>query len=991
MGSTGGGVWKTVNGGATWGPTTDGHLASAGVGAIAVAPSDVNVVWVGTGSACVRGNVSPGTGVYRSTDAGKAWSHVGLDDAGQIGRIRVHPQDPDVAWVAALGHAFGPNEQRGVFKTIDGGKSWNHVLAVSDGAGAVDLAIDPTNPRILFAAIYRMERKPWTAISGGEGSGLHRSADGGETWKDITEHLRGAKGPFGRIGVSVSGARPSRVYALVEASEGRGLYRSDDGGKTFRRINDDGNLIQRPWYYTHVFADPSDPETVWVANVGLWRSTDGGRTFDFVRAPHGDHHDLWIHPGDSSVVINGNDGGANVSYDGGRTWSTQANQPTAEMYRVTVDDRFPYHVYGCQQDNTCVAVPSRTAGGSIDRDDWYVIGGCESGHVAVDPRDPNVTYAGCYGGSLTRYDHETGHSREVMVWPQVAIGQAAKDLRYRFQWNAPVRISPHDPDTLYHASQQVHRSTDGGVSWETISPDLTRDDVSKQDYAGGDLTRDNTGVEVYGTVFAFEESPLEPGMLWAGTDDGRLHLSRDAGASWNEITPKGMPEWGTVNAIELSAHSPDRALIAVHRYRQDDFAPYVFRTDDAGKSWKRVTDGDNGIPDDHFVRVVREDPVRRALLYAGTEFGLYVSFDDGRHWRPLQRNLPVTPVTDLAVRHDDLIVATQGRGFWILDDLSALRQIDEPIVESTAHLFDPRPAVRFGSGGGFGGGSPGTGKNPPAGAILYWWLEEEPQDELRLEILDAEGNVLRELSSKTEEPRAPNPFLRYLPVPPEPRLLPAKAGLNRWAWNLRRADAHLVDDAILWGMARGPRVPPGSYRLRMSLGERAFERDLTVTADPRLPWTAEDWSEQYGLAVRTCELLDSAHDAVRSLRDVRAQVEDLVHRLEEVGDGDGLDAPASAVLDRLADLESRLTQPRSRAIQDVLNFPPGLDGQILGLLGTIDGSNAPPTSGARRRFEDLSGRLSAIRAELASVYVEELELFNRAVRAKDRPPVIVPQ
>jgi photosystem II stability/assembly factor-like uncharacterized protein len=988
MGSTGGGVWKTTDGGVTWRPVSDGQLWSASVGAIAVAPSDPNVIYAGMGSACVRGNTSPGDGVYRSTDAGETWSHAGLRQAGQFGRIRVHPNDPDLAYAAALGHAFGPNEERGVFRTRDGGASWEKVLYVTERTGAVDLAMDPSNPRILYAAAYRMERKPWTAIGGGDGSGLYKSVDGGDTWEEITVSLKGVEGPVGRIGVSVSAAAPNRIYALVEA-EGGGLFRSDDRGKTFRLINPDRNLRQRPWYYTHVFADPQDPETVWVLNVGIWRSTDGGRTFDIFRAPHGDHHALWIHPEDSNLLINGNDGGANVSYNGGRTWSTQANQPTAEFYRVTVDDRFPYHVYGCQQDNSCVAVASRTAGPVIDRQDWYVIGGCESGHVAVDPRDPRITYSGCYGGSLARYDHGSGHEWAITTYPEVAVGQAARDLRYRFQWNAPTRLSPHDPDVLYHTSQYVHRSTDGGHSWTLISPDLTRNDVAKQGHAGGDLTWDNTGVEVYGTIFAFEESSHTPGLLWAGTDDGRVHLSRDGGQSWNEITPRGMPEWGTVNMIDLSAHDAGRAFIAVHRYREDDFTPYVFRTDDYGQSWKRLTDGKNGVPTHHFVRVVREDPERRGLLFAGTEFGVYVSFDDGERWQPLQIELPVTPITDLAVKHGDLIVATQGRSFWILDDLSPLRQMSAEVAAADAHLFTPREAYRFGGGFSFSGPRV-AGTNPPSGAMIFYTLNGEVEDEVRLEILDAGGEVLRRFSSETEERRAPMPFLRYLPVQPEPRLLPGDDGLNRFVWDLRLPDPELVDDAVLWGFPRGPKVAPGVYQARLAIGDWSQTRSFRVLADPRLAASQEEFDAQYRLARRVWQALTDDHRAIRRLRDVRIQLGDLVRRLEDTGQGDGLREPADSITARLDDLEARLTQPKSEAPQDILNFPPGIDGQLLGLMNDVGGdAAAPPTAGAVERYDDLRRQLDGYLGELEDIFGTQLAAFNDLVTEKGADPVIV--
>ena len=987
MGSTGGGVWKTTDAGRNWRNISDEQFESGSIGAVAVAPSDPNVVYAGTGSACIRGNVSPGVGLYRSTDAGKSWAHAGLAEAGQIGRVRVHPDNPDLVYVAALGHAFGSNEQRGVFRSKDGGASWEKVLFVSAGAGAVDLALDPTNPRILYAAIWQAVRQPWTMISGGEESGLYRSTDGGETWKELTEGL--PDGIKGRIGVTVSAAKPGRVWALIEADEG-GLFRSDDGGDHFRLVNDDRNFRQRAWYYTHVFADPKDAETVYVLNVGMWRSTNGGKEFEFIRAPHGDHHDLWINPDDPRVMINGNDGGANVSNNGGVSWSTQANQPTVEAYRLTVDDQFPYKVYGSQQDNSSICIPSRTATSGITRSDWYEVGGCESGHIAVDPRNPDIVYAGCFGGIITRHDHRTDQTRQIMVYPQLALAQAARELRYRFQWNAPIRLSPHDPDVLYHCSQYVHRSTDEGQSWELASPDLTRNDVDKQDYAGGPITRDNTGVEVYGTIFAFEPSPLQAGLLWAGSDDGLVHLSRDDGESWDRITPKRMPEWGQVNSIELSAHDAGRAFLAVTRYRMDDFTPYIFRTDDFGQSWSLLTDGKNGIPQDHFVRVVREDPERRGLLYAGTEFGVYVSFDDGGRWQPLQLNLPVTPVTDMAVKRGDLVVATQGRAFWILDDLSPLRQMNDAVARANAHLFEPRAAYRLPGGGMNFDGDP-VGKNPPSGAVVWFNLGAEPEDEVRLEFVDGAGEILRTLSSVTEEPRAPNPWERFMPPDALPRRkLEVKQGLNRYVWNLRLHDAELVEGTVMWGQASGPRVPPGTYRVRLTMGDWSQTRTIELRKDPRLEVTDEELRSQYELAREVWASLTETHRAVRRIRAVREQAEALATRLDGTDDGPVVSESAAALTTRLEAIEERLVQARARSSQDVLNYPARLDAQLLALLGAVAGADAPPTAGSAERYDDLRAELDLHLAELQAVLDTELAAFDARVRDTKRPPVIVP-
>ena len=1035
MGTTGGGVWKTLDGGATWRnvsdkqredrpqapPTVMGEVTpetaigeffpglrtpdapqaetrtragdafgTASVGAIAVAPSDPNVVYVGMGSACIRGNTSPGDGVYKTTDAGETWHHVGLPRAGQIGKIVVHPEHAGIVYVAVLGNAFGPNPERGVYRSTDGGRSWRKVLFVSEKAGAVDLSMDPSNPRVIYAATWEAERKPWTMNSGGPGSGLYKTSDGGDTWRRLTEGL--PSGILGKIAVSVSPARPSRVFALVEHKDKPGLYRSDDGGRNFRLVGADRNLITRAWYYTHVTADPKDFNTVYVNNVAFWRSDDGGRSFIPIRTPHGDNHDMWIDPDDPQIMVQANDGGANVTYNGGRTWSTQANQPTAEMYRVTVDDQFPYWLYGGQQDNSTVAIPSRTADGSIDRHHWYTPGGCESGHVAVDPEDPNVTWSGCYGGYIGRFDRRVGHEQDVTVSPQMAVGQAPRDLEYRFQWNAPIRISPHDPDVLYHTSNHVHRSRDEGMTWETISPDLTRDDESKQDYSGGQISWDNTGVEVYGTVFAFEESPHAKGELWAGSDDGRVHVSRDDGASWDDVTPRGLPEWGTVNAIEVSPHARGRVFLAVHRYRLADPKPYVFRTDDGGESWDLLTDGRNGIPADHFVRVVREDPDRRGLLYAGTEFGLYASFDDGRTWQPLQLNLPVAPVADLALKRQDLVVATHGRSFWILDDVTPLHALTPEIAAARRHLFQPRDTVRF-LGGGWGGGSGSAGQNPPGGAVIRYLLPEDlsgdGKTEVKLEILDAEGTVLRTLSSQKEEPAAPSMFALYFPELVRPRKLDALPGMNQYVWDLRLADAFVVPDAVLWGQPSGPTVPPGSYQARLTLGDFTQTQGFTVVDDPRLPASPEAHAETYRWSRAAWESITQLHRALQRTRDARSQVDALVKRLNDAGMGEGVEDAAKKVNDALAAIADRLHQSKTRASQDILNFPPQLDNQLLYVQGTFDSAENGPTAASIARYQALRAQLDRELAALDAVLEGELAAFNRLVAERQAPAVIV--
>ena len=1001
MGSTGGGIWKTEDAGTSWTNIADEYLESASVGAIQVAASDPSVIWVGMGSACIRGNTSMGDGVYRSVDGGKSWRHVGLAEAGQIGRIVVDPRDPDVALVAALGHPFGPNPERGVFRTKDGGASWEKVLFISDSTGAVDLAMRPDNPRILFAGMWRAERKPWTMISGAAEGGIWRSKDGGDSWERLEKGL--PDGLVGKTSVSVSRSNPERVWALIEApgDEG-GLYRSEDGGDSWKQVNKERKLRQRAWYYTHVFADPADENTVYVLNVRFWKSIDGGRTFEQIDVLHGDTHDLWINPRESRTMIIGDDGGAQITLNGGQSWSTMYNQPTAEMYRLFVDDQFPYRVYGSQQDNSTISLPSRGLGGLTPYENWRSVGGGESGHIAIDPRNPDVTYAGSYGGSITRSDYGNRTDRNILVYPQLGIGEAAKNLRYRFQWNAPIRISPWSPDVLYHTSQYVHRSTNGGQSWEVISPDLTRDDTSKQDYAGQPITGDNTGVEVYGTIFAFEVSPYERGVLWAGSDDGRVHLSRDDGATWTDVTPSAMPEWGTVNMIELSPHLPSRAFLVVHRYREDDFAPYIFRTDDYGASWELLTRA-NGLPARHFVRVVREDPQRRGLLYAGTEYGIYVSFDDGGRWQPLQLNLPVTPVTDLRVHHGDLVVATQGRSFWILDDLSPLRQLTPEVARTAAHLYQPADAyrARFGYASSFGF----TPDSVASGALFYFYLADPPTDQVALEILDESGGAVR---TYTWEPPAEPEDGGPSAGPGEPDAeagsedeerpersaerdsIQVRAGLNRANWNLRYEAPKLVEDAVYFGPTGGPMAAPGRYQVRLTVGDWSQTRPFELLADPRITLTAEEREAQSDLLLRIRDRIQETHDAIRAIRSVREQVKKAAELAVEAGYGEGLQAMADSIGTKLTRVEEMLMQTKNESRQDPLNFPPRLDAQLVYLYGVVGSEDAPPTDGAVERFDDLSRELDAVLAGLRTVFDRDVAEFSAALAAAGAPAIIVP-
>ena len=966
FGGTGGGVWKTVDGGSSWQNVSDKDFKVGSIGAIAVAASDPNVIYVGTGSACPRGNISPGIGIYRSTDAGSSWTHVGLPEAGQIGRIQVHPTNPDLVYAAVLGHIFGPNEERGVYRSSDGGENWERVLFVSERTGAVDLAMDPSNPRILYAALWTAERKPWTLISGSKEGGIYKSTDSGNSWEKLAGGL--PDDLVGKIGLTVSAANPDRLWAIIEANKGGGIYRSDNAGRDWSKVSEEARLRQRPWYYNHVYADPQDENTVYVLNTRMYKSTDGGSTYALIPTPHGDNHDLWINPNDNKTMVEANDGGANVSFTGGSSWSSIMNQPTAEIYRVTVDHQYPYRVYGAQQDNSTVSVPSRQMGRRVVPD-WYRVGGCESGHIAVDPRNPDIAYAGCYGGDITRINRKTGESRPILVYPQLQLGQAPRDLKYRFQWNAPIRISPHNPDYLYHTSQVVHRSTNGGQSWSVVSPDLSRNDKQRQDYAGGPISHDSTGIEVYGVIFAFEESPLRAGHLWAGTDDGRVHLSTDNGRNWTEITPSDMPEWGTVNTIELSRHDPGRAFLAVHRYREDDFSPYIFRTNDYGESWQRLTDGSNGIPSNHFVRVVREDPDRQGLLYAGTEFGLYASFDDGAHWQSLQLNLPVTPVTDLAVHRKDLVVATQGRAFWVLDDLSPLHQVSQMENESS-HLFASRPALRGGSG-----------------ALLAYYFEKEPEGEIKLEILDAADKVLASYTGKAGQ-KAPAPQRRGQEVPH----LTAKKGLNRFNWNLRSNRVETPPGVVIWGTAPGATVMPGTYQVRLTAGDWSQTQPLEVGLSPRLSVSEADLKEQWELLAQIRAQIETVYERITTIREVRAQVQSLTQRLKKAGHTDEpLTEEGQSLLKQMQEIEEGLTQTKSKSRQDTLNYPPRLDNQLIMVYAYVARSDNRPTAGAHERFADLQQEIRPFLAKLDSLLAKDLKDFNRLARKKDFGPIILSQ
>ena len=1020
FGACAGGVWKSTSGGAEWENISDGFFQTAAIGAIALAPSAPDVIYVGTGEATIRGNVSHGDGVYVSMDGGHTWRRSGLEDSRHIGDIVIHPQRPEVAYVAALGHAWGPSAERGVYRTRDGGATWERILFKSERAGANDIAMDPNHPDTLYAAIWQAQRYPHALVSGGEDSGLWKSVDGGDTWKDISRAPGLPTGLLGKIGVAASPARPGRVWAIIEAggkdgADDGGLFRSDDWGETWERINAERELRGRPWYYMHLIADPQDADTIWNLNLKCWKSTDGGAKFTEVPTPHGDNHALWIDPCDSNRMIEGNDGGACVTFDGAYTWSSLLNQPTAQFYHVTTDDQNPYHVYGSQQDNWAMRLPSSEAEGAISWRNYMEPGGGESGYMAVSRKPPYTVFGGGIGtgsghGRLIAWNPQTRQKRNVTVWPEVVNdnvgGVGANQLKYRFQWTYPIEVSRHDPNVLYVCSNFVHRSYDEGTSWETISPDLTRNDPDKLGPSGGPITHDNSGAEIYCTIFAFRESPHEQGVLWAGSDDGLIHLSRDGGASWRNVTPSGLPEWSLISIIEPSPHDPASAYVAATRYKHDDTAPYLYKTNDYGATWTSIA---AGMPAQAITRVIREDPNRRGLLYVGTEVGIYISFDDGSNWQPFQCNLPVTPVYDLTVHGTDLIAATHGRSFWILDDLSPLYQMEQAQPSQPMTLFAPRPTVRSRFESRMEGdaspaytqylmagpitvayrlakvvdGSPrktflDAGANPPSGVIFHYALADATTEPVELTIHDAQGSKLRTFNSKSEQ---------------EPRL-PARQGANRFVWNLRYAPVEpLVDDPkanesetreTLAGLA--PRTLPGDYEARLRVGETVVSQRFTIVPDERLGVSAEALQEQFNLKQAIYQQVQEIHQMVNQLRRIHKQVAAWSELVKSHENWTRWREMADALSKNLKTLEGRLVNLE----EEKLKPGPGQLAERLTILSSmIEESDDAPTRGAHEVFTLLSDQVRERRADLDRLLSQDVSAFNEEARTANVPAVVV--
>ena len=1016
FGAVAGGIWKTMDGGTYWENVSDGFLSSASVGALQVAPSDPNVIYAGMGETTIRIDVSYGDGVYKSTDAGKTWTNVGLQETRHIGEIRIHPENPDVVYVAALGHAFGPNKDRGVYRSTDGGKNWEQVLFRSEKAGAIDLTLDPNNPRILFASFWEAYRNFWSLNSGGPGSSIYRSTDGGDTWTELTNKPGLPKGTLGKIGVAAAPAKSGRVWALIEAEEA-GLYRSDDGGESWIRTSGSRDLILRPWYFCHIFADPQHADTAYVPNMLMWKTSDGGTTFKEITTPHAESHDLWIDPNDPQRMVQGNDGGATVSFNGGETWSTIYNQLTAQFYRIDTDTQFPYRVYATQQDNSSISVPSASEYGAITLNESCLIGCGESGFIAVKPDDPNIVYIGCVGsspggeGGLQHYNHRTKQMRLVNVWPEEHLG-AAKDLKYRFPWTFPICFSPHDTGTVYACGNHVFRTRNEGHSWETLSPDLSRNDESKLGASGG-LTKENLGAENYGTISTFVESPHQPGVFWIGTDDGLVHTSRNGGQSWEAITPPDLPEWTWIYCIEASVYDPDTVYLSATRYKLDDYRPLLYKSTDGGQSWASIN-GD--YPEGEISRVIRADPTCPGLLYVGSETGIFVSFNDGQNWQRLQGNLPVVPIYDLKIKDGDLVAGTHGRAFWILDDLTPLQSLGQQASAGGMRFFPPRPTYRrtlhpwvdppwndnsLGDGKCYGPivGLAGTtyevktpegekfikhldlGENPPQGAILYYHLDEEPEQPIEITILDANGGEIERFSSEDTEGEDDKSVMGILkPV------VPAKPGLNRFVWNLRYPGPKVkLDKSLEKPREVGPIAAPGTYQARFKCGSVEITHVLEILKDPRLDTTPEDFAAQFELWKKITEKTSEANDALNRLRRIKRQLTELSGR-ERHHDAKG-ETPQvlESLVDRLEAVENALVQTKKESVTDRLRYPAMLKDRLEGMVPAVAMADARPTEQMQAVYDHLSGKIDEQLARFKQLETQDVVALNTRLNSDGVP------
>jgi photosystem II stability/assembly factor-like uncharacterized protein len=980
-GYTGGGIWKTEDAGISWRNISDGFFKTGSVGDIAVSEADPNVIYVGMGEHAVRGVMtSYGDGVYKSVDGGKTWKNIGLEKTRHISDVVIHPANPDIVYVAAQGPVHGASPDRGIYKSTDGGATWKKVLYVDENTGASSLSMDKTNPRILYAATWQHRRYPWKVESGGAGCSIWKSTDGGDTWTKINEGLPKL---MGKIGVSVSRANPNRVYAIVEAEKGKdGLYRSDDGGKKWNHLSSDQNITSRSWYYMEVFTDPQNADVVYVLNAPMMKSIDGGRTFQNIRVGHGDTHDLWINPNNNQNMILGDDGGGEITFNGGKSWSPLNNQPTAQFYRVNVDNLFPFRVYGGQQDNSSMVIKSRNNSFGITEQDWFEGPGCESAYIAFDPNNPVLMYGGCYQGNIDVLDTRTNERKDIMQYPSTNLAYRAKDMKYRFNWNAPLIASPHDPTTIYHAANVVFKTTNGGINWEVISPDLTRNDTTKQQQGGGPITNEGAGGENYNTIYYLTESPHEKGVLYAGSDCGLVHITKDGGKTWQNITPAGLPEC-MIHSIEVSPHDKATAYISASRYKFNDYSNMTYKTTDYGKSWTKIS---TGVDADDFIKVIRGDKKVKDLLYAGAERGFYVSFNGGSNWNKLQLNLPVVPVTDLIIQGNDLVASTAGRSFWILDDLSAIQQSKGNFGSRAVVLYQPKPTVRYPSITipEWLGNIPGLGTNPMDGVVLDYYLKEKADtNTVRLEILDGAGKKIRSYSSRKNEN-----FKAFPGGPPAPQVIPAEAGVNRFAWDFRTETLPAIDNAYVYGDYRGHRVAPGKYRARVTYKGETAETEFEIIQDPNLRVTSADWAAQQQFMEQVENRLAEISAAVNGMRKVKKQIENYNEMLKDRADAKDVVTAGKELIKKIDKWEENVVQTRQKNFQDVINFPSKLNTEFFAVRAVADVHDPRITQGARDRFADLERQWSEYKQQMNRLRETEVAAFNKMFRDKNIPALV---
>ena len=967
FGSAGGGIWKTVDGGVTYENISDGFFGGS-IGSVSVSKSDPNVIYVGGGEVTLRGNVSSGYGVWKSVNAGRTWSFSGLPKSRHIPRIVIDPKNHDIVYAAVLGNIYKPTEDRGVYKSVDGGQSWSKVLFSNKHSGAVELVIDPSNPRILYASTWRVNRTPYSFNSGGKGSALWKSVDQGKTWKKISTNKGFAVGVLGIIGVTVSPVNPQKIWAIVENETSGGVYRSDDGGLSWSYINSSRSLRQRAWYYSKIYADTQDEDIVYVMNVSYHKSKDGGKTFESHDAPHGDHHDLWIAPENNERMIIGDDGGAQITYDGGETWSTYYNQPTAQFYRVTTDNSFPYRIYAAQQDNTTLRIRHRSSGNGISEDDWEPTAGGESAHIAVDPLDNDIVYGGSYGGYLTRLNHKNNSERGINVWPDNPMGYGAEGMKYRFQWNFPIHFSKHNPKKLYTFSNHVHLSEDEGQSWKVISPDLTTNTPEKLKSSGGPITQDNTGVEYYCTIFAANESPIKEGLIWVGSDDGLLHLTRNGGENWENVTPKDLPEWLMVNSIEPSAFDPAVCYVAGTLYKTGNFKPYLYKTVDYGKNWSLIT---NGIDAEHFTRVLRADPLKKGLLFAGTETGMYISHDDGISWNPFQLNLPIVPITDLTIKNGSLIVSTQGRGIWILDDLTVIHQINPNTINQEIKLFKPKRSYRILDSGGLEevlGKSDNLfltqGTNLANGVIIHFNIKryDSVMDKVAISIKEKDGTLIKKFSNRDKNNK-----------------LKVKKGGNTFVWNTLYNGPETPKDMIFWSASfDGAKAVPGEYKVVLEKNQLSEEQDFTILPDPRSEVSISQMKKQFDFINNINKTVDRAHRAIKNIRIICKKLKDFVDNYSDVQKYSDLMNKAKSLSKSLNDVEKTLYQTQNKSAQDPLNFPIRLTNKLGYLNSLVANSDFPPTNQDELVRIELTNKVNFCLSTYDKLISEDLENFNKA-------------